>query len=397
MRVKRRVLLSAALICLLFCSCMKDVPDYIPNSEPTASSSQASYKATNPSDISSSVEDTAEPDIEAGTEHTPCTEISTVTEASSENIPTDTDSSETAPPNGPTDKPISEFNLPDDFYTRLSEIFDKYQINQNCLADNSGSCGCLPEYEETDTDGNVIVPRDRVMSLYFMDIESGFELQINGSVHYPVASTIKIPYCIYIYQKLENGEIDPNLILTYEKRHYFKGTGVIIKGDFGQQYSVLELLKLAITESDNVAFEMLKDLSSWDDFSKYLEDNGFSHIEDRRKSKEKICSESAGTDGRLLADYLRSDGQYVDTFKADLLKTKNKMIRSHYTCYRKYGWTNFAFHDIAYIEAPHPYVLAVLSNLEGVDKKDYELFKEVSYLIEEYSELGHLMTEGSED
>lgn len=381
MRVKRQVLLSVALICLLFCSCAKAVPDYIPDSRQTAGTSEAPDQSGILSPSNDDAASYTETDV-IYTQH-PTTPSDTGTLP--EELPSDADSSSINPP----DEPIIEFNLPEDFFTRLSEIFSKYQINQNCLMDNSGICGCLPEYEKTDSEGNIIVPRDKVMSLFFLDIESGFELQVNGNVHYPVASTIKIPYCVYIYQKIENGEIDPNLILTYEKRHYFKGTGIIIKGDFGQQYSVLELLKLAITESDNVAFEMLKDLSTWDDFSKYLEDNGFSHIEDRRKSKEKICSESAGAGGRLLADYLCSGGKYVDTFRADLLKTKNKMIRSHYTCYRKYGWTNFAFHDIAYIEAPHPYVLAILSNLEGEDKKDYELFKEISYLIEEYSEIGH--------
>ena len=62
------------------------------------------------------------------------------------------------------------------------------------------------------------------------------------------------------------------------------------------------------------------------------------------------------------------------------------MIKSHYPFYRKYGWTQFAFHDIAFVDAPHRYVLAILSNLEGEENEDYALFKEISYLVEDYIE-----------
>ena len=175
-------------------------------------------------------------------------------------------------------------------------------------------------------------------------------------------------------------------MLTYEKRHYFHGTGIIVKGNYGDQYTVLQLLKLAITESDNVAFEMHKDLSTWSDFSEYCIAKGYSHETDTRAKYQKICLESAGAAGRMLAEFLRSESPFVEGFKYDLTHTKNRMIRSNYTVYRKYGWTKFAFHDVAYIDAPRPYVLAILTNIEGEENVDYVLYKEVSLLIEEFSQ-----------
>ena len=38
------------------------------------------------------------------------------------------------------------------------------------------------------------------------------------------------------------------------------------------------------------------------------------------------------------------------------------------------------------MDAPHRYVLAILSNLEGEENEDYALFKEISYLVEDYIE-----------
>ena len=105
-----------------------------------------------------------------------------------------------------------------------------------------------------------------------------------------------------------------------------------------------------------------------------------------RKSKQKICCESAGAYGRILARYLRSGGEWVDVFKEDLLNTRLKMIRSEYNVYRKYGWAGFSFHDIAYVDAPRPYILAVLTNLEGEQQSDYDFYKELSALFEEYTQ-----------
>lgn len=280
---------------------------------------------------------------------------------------------------------VPAFSFPDEFYEELEILFEEYSINRNCDGDEA-SCTCNPEYEKLDADGNIIIPRDRCMSVYYLDIESGYELSVNTGVHYPVASVVKIPFCNMIYRKITDGEIDPDFGIVYEKRHYFHGTGVVNKGNYGDVYTVSQLLKLAITESDNTAYEMLKDLVSWDEFCDYCRGIGYTHEEDLRKLKQKLCIESASAAGKDMANFLRSDSEYVDTYKYDLTHTKNRMIKSKYTVYRKYGWTGFAFHDVAYVDAPYPYVLVILSNLEGEDKADYNLFAAVTSLVEKYSQ-----------
>lgn len=289
---------------------------------------------------------------------------------------------ETAPPE--TAEAAEGFEFPEEFYQEINAVIEKYQLNEGC--DGTEECACEPEYEVADQDGNIIIPRKKTLSVYFCDLESGYEYTLNPGAHYPVASTVKIPFCELIYQRIESGGIDPETVLTYEPRHYFEGTGEIVKGEFGQQFTVSELLTLAITLSDNVAYEMLKDLLPWKDFSDYLSANGCTHETDIRQSKQKICCESAGVYGKLLAGYLRSDGEYSEKFGEDLQNTRQAMIVSSYPMYRKYGWAGFSFHDIAYIDAPRPYVLAILSNLENEQNADVVIFKEISEIIERYSQ-----------
>lgn len=280
---------------------------------------------------------------------------------------------------------IEEFEFPEEFYTRMDELLLKYGLNEEC--DNTLDCTCRPEYEILDEEGNVIEPRKKSVSIYFYDINSGFEYVLNPGAHYPIASTVKIPFCTLIYERIASGELDPETVLTYEERHYFEGTGEIVLGEFGQEYTVSQLLTLAITISDNVAYEMLRDVLNWDDFSQYLTENGCTHEKDIARWKTKICTESAGAYGRILANFLRSDSEYAETFKTDLLNTRLKMLVSDYPIYRKYGWAGYSFHDIAYVEAPRPYILAVLSNLENEENADLVVFRDISRLIEEYSQI----------
>lgn len=296
----------------------------------------------------------------------------------------DTTSSTIEAPYEAVTEPLEEFELPEEFYPLMDAILEKYHLNLNC--DGSENCACKPEYEVTAEDGTVIEPREKVVSVYFYDINSGFEYSLNPGAHYPVASSVKIPFCTLIYKKIAAGELSADTVLTYEQRHYFGGTGVIVQGEFGQQLTVSELLTLAVTRSDNVAYEMLKDLVTWEDFAEYLTEIGCTHPQDIRQSKQKLCCESAGAYGRDLAEFLRSGETVVDGYKADLLNTRVKMIVSDYPVYRKYGWTNFSFHDIAYVEAPRPYVLAVLTNLPGEAQEDYQMFREISRLIEKASQ-----------
>ena len=189
---------SALLAALILCSCARPVSDKYPSDTGGASGTASSVS-------SSRVETT-----EAAPSETSKTEPSQPPQQDNTTSQTSADESDSI--DAPA--PESEFYLPEEFFESLNEIFDKYSINQNCDP-GSDPCGCVPEYEEMGEDGSVIVPRDRVVSIYFLDTQSGYELSVNPGVHFPVASTVKIPFCVYIYQKLTDGEIDPNLSLIH--------------------------------------------------------------------------------------------------------------------------------------------------------------------------------------
>ncbi len=362
------------LICLILClTLLSSCGITIRREEDVTTPPTTEEEITTTQDTTVTAETTTEPTEETVLSTTEPTTETTTEAAASETTVTTTETSATEVTEPVLAQPVFDF----DFYERLEALFAKYDINRKENIE--------PEKEIKDANGNVTVPRDKCVSVYYYDIDTGYELYINEGVHYPVASVVKIPFCTMIYEKITAGDIDPDMLMTYEARHKFHGTGVVNKGKYGDQYTVRELLKLSVTESDNTAYEMLKDLVTWADFEKYMQERGCTHPEDTRAKKQKVCLESAGSWGRIMAEYLRSESLLVDEFKYDLTHTKNRMIKSGYTVYRKYGWTQYAFHDIAYVDAPHPYVLAVLTNLEGEAREDYAFYSSLSLLVEEYA------------
>lgn len=94
-------------------------------------------------------------------------------------------------------------------------------------------------------------------SFYIVSLNDGMTIGYNVDKRYETASSIKAPYALYVYKEAAKGNIDLNREIIYEKRFYNKGTGVIRYSDFGTPYKVKDLVYYSLTDSDNIAHQML--------------------------------------------------------------------------------------------------------------------------------------------
>lgn len=94
-------------------------------------------------------------------------------------------------------------------------------------------------------------------AFYIVSLQDGMTIGYNVDKSFETASSIKAPYALYIYQEIENGNINPNQEIVYEPRYYNEGTGVIKNSEFGTAYTVRDLVYYSLTESDNIAHIML--------------------------------------------------------------------------------------------------------------------------------------------
>lgn len=97
-----------------------------------------------------------------------------------------------------------------------------------------------------------------IYGVYFKDLKTGQTFGINSNRAFIAASTYKVPLNLYLYEKIINGEIDPNTQIAYQASDYEEGTGILQATRVGTKFSIKYLSEISITHSDNIAKNMLE-------------------------------------------------------------------------------------------------------------------------------------------
>lgn len=223
------------------------------------------------------------------------------------------------------------------------------------------------------------------VSVYYRDLGSGAEYEYRALDKYPAASVIKAPYCMYVYSLISQGKADPDQTFVYTEEYTQGGTGLIQKMELGTELTLRQLLALAVRESDNIAFAMLRKAFPVSGYKAFVADIGLQFPEDIRwAANSLLCARDAGIYMTAIDRFIRSDSHGPD-LEYDMRRTRYPLIRSSYPMARKYGWMEGAYHDAAIVYAPHPYVLVILSDRDGGTREDRAMFADISRLIEQVS------------
>jgi beta-lactamase class A len=95
--------------------------------------------------------------------------------------------------------------------------------------------------------------------MFFLDLETGNYLDIDGDRVFPAASTIKLPILIAFFQALDEGEVSLDETLTMRSDLVASGSGNMQYERVGTRFSALETITRMITISDNTATNMIID------------------------------------------------------------------------------------------------------------------------------------------
>lgn len=91
------------------------------------------------------------------------------------------------------------------------------------------------------------------------DLTNNFSYYYKGSKQFISASLIKLPIMCSVFEEINRGNMALDNIITLKKQHKVSGSGSLRRVRNGAQYSVEELLKLMIKNSDNTAAKILTD------------------------------------------------------------------------------------------------------------------------------------------
>jgi len=221
-------------------------------------------------------------------------------------------------------------------------------------------------------------------SVYYQNIETGCAYGYNADKVYYAASVIKAPYCLYIYKLAESSLADLSSVLTYNSGDYMEGAGVIQKMEVGTSFTEYDLLKYAIRNSDNIALRMLVNKYGTSGFKDFVAETGGNPDFITTVAGAKMTAEEAGRFAKEIYNYIEGDNMYSAIFKTDLMSTTNRLIVSDYPIARKYGWWDDAYHDMAIVYSPSPYILVIMSDT-GYDINN-AAFRDISRVVEKFND-----------
>lgn len=95
-------------------------------------------------------------------------------------------------------------------------------------------------------------------SVYFEDLKSGSWIGINEKEEFIPASLLKVPILVAALKMIEDEELGMSDKLMVKKEDINSQFGILGNSEIGKEYSIEELLKLMIHESDNTAMVMLR-------------------------------------------------------------------------------------------------------------------------------------------
>ena len=125
-----------------------------------------------------------------------------------------------------------------------------------------------------DTINNYIERQHASVTVAYQNLITGERVEVNGNQASSAASTIKLPFALYLIDQVNKGNVKLDQKLTYQSYHYYAGSGIIQNDPVGSEYTVEQLLKKMLIHSDNIAFIMLKELVGREQFINYIEEIG---------------------------------------------------------------------------------------------------------------------------
>ena len=221
----------------------------------------------------------------------------------------------------------------------------------------------------TDALDEVLERHGTRVSVYFENLETGFVYRHNAEQVYTGASVIKAPFSLYIYQKAELGETDLD--------------------SGSRSRTQRELLRRNLMYSCNDSTTALRNIHGVAGYRQFVEDlGGHPNWVVPQVFGGRMTVDEAGLFARAIYAYLESDGRYSEEFKAHLLDNQFPFITGlDYPVASKTGWVPpRAWHDMAIVYAPSPFILVIFSARSGWSNTDYQDFAEIAMAFQMFND-----------
>ncbi|MEH1815165.1 MAG: serine hydrolase [Nostoc sp.] len=233
--------------------------------------------------------------------------------------------------------------------------------------------------------------------IFFLDLDTGNYIDINGEKRFAAASTIKFPLLVALFQEIDAGRIKLTDKLVMRRDLKVGESGIMQYKPIGTKFSVLETATLMMTISDNTATNLVLDrlggaakvsqrFRSWGlqntAMQNLLPDIGGTNT---TSSKDLVRLAALVSNNRLLSPTSRN--QVLGIMRR--VKTNSLLpagIGQGATIAHKTGTLRFIIGDAGIIQMPNgkSYLAGVLVQRPNYDRRAGDFVREVSRRVYNY-------------
>lgn len=270
----------------------------------------------------------------------------------------------------------------------LTDMINNYNFGKDKITFIPGTTGTLKG--DTSTLQALIDKKGKNVSFLAIRLRDGAAAGYNVDSFYQSCSTIKTPLTLYAAQLIQQGELSYNDIFTYTSSAYISGSGVIKNYPTGTRFKLKTLVTYAITESDNIAYQMLCQNLGVKNFYNYLDKLGCDTLSDDRDTNrywpDSNCRSSALWWSQVYQFKNSGDvGKWYWGLFGDASSRIDTALGHAKECYTKSGSSTYSMHEAGIIMGDEPYLVVIFTNSTSssanTESYFYQVAREIDKLI----------------
>lgn len=216
---------------------------------------------------------------------------------------------------------------------------------------------------------------DEKVAYYYEDINSKSIISYNSDILFYAASSIKILVCVMLLEMAENKKISLDEKLLIEMKDLKKDSGIIKFQKEDTYYSIKELIRLTIVESDNTAYIKLVNYVKKENLEKYGKSLGALHTMEGKDLFGLINCDDMKVYWEKIRNFI-NNSKYGKEFYNWLKNPSFSIILpksiENKPFIKKYGSYDVAYHEAGYVDEKNPYYLIILTQkLKTKDKNKF--------------------------
>jgi hypothetical protein len=218
------------------------------------------------------------------------------------------------------------------------------------------------------------------VSIAYEDLTIGYSYTYNVDAIYYGASTIKALDALYIYTKAAQGELNLDDTMVYTSEYKWGSSREMSKYKYGDKVSLRNLVKFAITVSDNTAHQMLVSYIGRENLKAFGNSLG---------AKNTLLGSADNFGNTTALDtmiYMKAINSFINSNVELGAELKSYFVQADQNglgfpelgieAAHKYGEYDYFYHDIGIVYDKNPYVITIMT-LEG-NKNFVDIIKDIN-------------------